>query len=227
MHFLHTAINNHLFKPQLKHLMYPTCRTPTENNAVRHSTILYTNATLRVLYGCMCSSYSGTYVYEYYSLVECDSVQFQNYLPKCTASNPVRSKDSDIRFNAVRTVITLTKYPINKLHTTETPPYKITFVHQPKSPRISLNRKVHCRLRNSPPLAPALTHINTVHSIPSYCFKLYLVLFSHLQLRVSGSTFPSTTKLHKSDRPFNEHLNTDRQTVYVIKLIFRQFSSNL
>jgi hypothetical protein len=40
-------------------------------------------------------------------------------------------------------------------------------------PAFSWNRKVHYRVRKCPPLFPVLNHMNPVHNLPSYFFKMH------------------------------------------------------
>jgi hypothetical protein len=52
------------------------------------------------------------------------------------------------------------------------------------------NPKVHYRVHKSPPLVPILSHIDPVHTIPSY-LRSILVLFTHLRLGLPSGLFSS------------------------------------
>jgi hypothetical protein len=58
-------------------------------------------------------------------------------------------------------------------------------------PSILWNPKVQYRVHKSPPLVPILSHINPVHSIPSYLSKILLILSTHLRLCLPSGLFPS------------------------------------
>jgi hypothetical protein len=53
------------------------------------------------------------------------------------------------------------------------------------------NQKVYYRVRKSPPLVRILSHMNPVHTIPSYLCKIILILSTHLRLGLSSGLFPS------------------------------------
>jgi hypothetical protein len=60
-------------------------------------------------------------------------------------------------------------------------------------PNILWNPKVHYRVHKSPPLAPILSHINPVHTIPPYPIALtsILLLSTHLRLDLPSGLLPS------------------------------------
>jgi hypothetical protein len=43
-------------------------------------------------------------------------------------------------------------------------------------PRLFWNPKVHCSVHNIPPLSPALSHLNIVHTIIPYFFKISFII---------------------------------------------------
>jgi hypothetical protein len=57
-------------------------------------------------------------------------------------------------------------------------------------PSILWNPKVHYHVHKSPPLVPILSHINPIHTIPSY-LRSILVLFTHLLLGLPSGLVPS------------------------------------
>jgi hypothetical protein len=57
-------------------------------------------------------------------------------------------------------------------------------------PNILWNMEVHYHAHNSPPLAPILSHINPVHTTPSY-LRSILILSTHLHLGLPSGLFPS------------------------------------
>jgi len=56
--------------------------------------------------------------------------------------------------------------------------------------RILWKSDIHCRIHNSPPPVPILSHINPIHPFSSYLFKI-LKLCSHLRLGLPRVLFPS------------------------------------
>ncbi|PNF28001.1 hypothetical protein B7P43_G13856 [Cryptotermes secundus] len=58
-------------------------------------------------------------------------------------------------------------------------------------PSILWNPKVHYRVHKSPPLLPILSHINPIHTIPSYLYKIILILSTHLRLGLPCGLLPS------------------------------------
>jgi hypothetical protein len=77
-----------------------------------------------------------------------------------------------------------------------------------KFPAILWNPKVHYRVHKSPPLVPILSHIDSVHTIPSYLSKRsILILSTHLRLGLPSGIFPSgfpnnILYMHSSSSPF-------------------------
>jgi hypothetical protein len=56
-------------------------------------------------------------------------------------------------------------------------------------PSILWNPKVQYRVHKSPPLFPILSHINPIHTIPSY-LRSILILSTHLRLGLPSGLFP-------------------------------------
>jgi hypothetical protein len=67
-------------------------------------------------------------------------------------------------------------------------------------PSISWNPKVQYRIHKSPPLVPILSHINPIHTIPSY-LRSILILSTHVMVFPVVSflvTFPPISYMHSS-----------------------------
>jgi hypothetical protein len=58
-------------------------------------------------------------------------------------------------------------------------------------PSMLWNPKVHYRVHKSPPLAPILSQIDPIPTIPSYLSKIILILSTHLRLGLPSRLFPS------------------------------------
>jgi hypothetical protein len=58
-------------------------------------------------------------------------------------------------------------------------------------PSILWNPKFQYRIHKSSPLIPILSHINPIHTIPSYKPKIILILSTHLRLDLRSDLFPS------------------------------------
>jgi hypothetical protein len=59
-------------------------------------------------------------------------------------------------------------------------------------PRILWNPMVHYRVHKSPPLVPIRSHMNPVHTIIPYSFKVYyntIIISSHLWLGLRNDKF--------------------------------------
>jgi hypothetical protein len=78
-------------------------------------------------------------------------------------------------------------------------------------PSILLNAKVHYRVHKSPPLAPTLSLIYPIHTIPSHPISLrsILILSTHLRIGLPCGlfllTFPPISYTHSSSLPFVLH----------------------
>jgi hypothetical protein len=58
-------------------------------------------------------------------------------------------------------------------------------------PSILRNPKVHYHVHKSPPLVPILSHINPIHTIPSYFSKIHNSIVLHLRLGLPPCGFPT------------------------------------
>jgi hypothetical protein len=56
---------------------------------------------------------------------------------------------------------------------------------------VKWNAKVHNRVHNSPLFVLILCQMKPVHALPSYCFKIYLILSFHLHPGLSSSLLPT------------------------------------
>jgi hypothetical protein len=56
-------------------------------------------------------------------------------------------------------------------------------------PSILWNPQVHCSVQKSPPPVPILSHINPIHTIPSY-LRSTLILSTHIRLGLPRGLFP-------------------------------------
>jgi hypothetical protein len=110
-----------------------------------------------------------------------------------------------------------------------------------ESSNILWNSKVHYHVHKSPPLAPILNQINSVHNIPAYISQIHLNIIRPLSIGLPRglflSSFPtnilyafpfSQFVLHALPNPCSclDHSNYIWRRVQVMKFYIMQFSSS-